>query len=154
MDVISLNPPQKDDTDWEIDPVSDIEDYTIEKAQEILKRAEARLLEQAAAGDPKSGTQDSSSSRFRIPKLHANGVPEPYVQTDGDVARAEPARLIRKEHRELANRVRKVEDPVVVKRTVIEVSVIQSCCVFVREENFHSILTQISGPILGAILPR
>lgn len=154
MDVISLETPKNQDTDGEIDPVSDIEDYTIEKAQEMLKRAEARLLEQAASGEPKPGYQDVASSRFRIPKLQANGVPEPYVQTDGDVARAEPGRLIRKEQRELANRVRKVEDPVVVKRTVIEVSVVQACCVFVYEEIFHSILTQISGPILGAVLLR
>lgn len=45
----------------------------------------------------------------------------PYVTLNGDVARADPGRLVQERERLLSGWIRKVDDPVEVKRKSLEV---------------------------------
>lgn len=82
-----------------------------------MQQAEARLKEEASA----ISLKEKSDALARIPRLDTTGLPKPYVNTKGDVARADAHRQIDEDTRKLANGIRKVEDPVVMKKKLLEV---------------------------------
>lgn len=97
---------------------SDDEDLSEKQIEQLLKQAETRLLQQHSR---------KHDSRYvpAIPaqgKLDISNLPAPYVQTEGQVARPDSQRLLDEKHRKLANSgIRKVEDPVILKRKNLEV---------------------------------
>ncbi|OJD31574.1 rrna-processing protein fcf2 [Diplodia corticola] len=88
-----------------------------EQIEMLLKQAEVRAREKDTSS---SLVQIPSAADYTLPRLATPGLPALYVQTEGDVARADPSRLLDDQQRALANHIRKVEDPVAVKKKKIE----------------------------------
>ncbi|KAK0366707.1 dTDP-fucopyranose mutase [Friedmanniomyces endolithicus] len=92
----------------------DLSDGQIEK---LLTRATARLQQ-------KDNTQELATSHpkqhFNFPKLNTGKLEKPYISTKGDVATVDAKRLLEEKQRKQANMVRKVEDPMMVKKAAIE----------------------------------
>lgn len=105
-------------------------ELTEEQMQALLKQAEVNLRERNSSNSDSQVQLRSAAAEFKLPKLNATDVPAPYIQTNGDVARVDPSRLVDAQQRELANSIRKVEDPVAVKKKQIEVS--HSCFLSLR----------------------
>ncbi|EKG14652.1 Fcf2 pre-rRNA processing [Macrophomina phaseolina MS6] len=99
--------------------IDDDEELSEEQMEALLKQAEDNLRERNASNSNQQ-VQLQSAADFRLPKLNAADIPAPYIQTNGDVARVDPSRLVDAKQRELANRIRKVEDPVAVKKKQLE----------------------------------
>ena len=100
------------DREDEVDELSD------EQIEQLLQQATVRLREQQAL---------KLDSRYvpAVPttgKLMVSTLATPYVQTTGDIAKADTSRLVDEQHRQLADgAIRKVEDPVMVKQKNLEV---------------------------------
>ena len=103
--------------------VSDDEDLSEEQIEQLLKQAEDRLRQKALS-------KDVNISGYTLPrsaKLNVSALPKPYVQITGDIARADSRRLPDEKQRKLANGgVRRVEDPLILKRKTFEVYQIPS----------------------------
>lgn len=85
----------------------------------LLTQAEDRLRQQQQLAFTKSS--GFAPSLPRSAKLDVSTLAKPYVQTGDDIARADPRRLVDDKQRQLANGIRKVEDPVTTKQKVLEV---------------------------------
>jgi len=100
------------------DRENEVEDLSDEQIEQLLQQATVRLREQQAI---------KLESRYvpAIPaagKLMVSSLGKPYIQTTGDIAKADTSRLVDEQHRQLADgAIRKVEDPVVVKQKNLEV---------------------------------
>jgi len=90
------------------------DDLTDEQIQSLLKEAEARLRSTT------SPVNRGSTSQVHISRLHVDKAAEPYVQEKKGIAIAEQGRLLNQQQRNLANHVRKVEDPVAVRKRKLE----------------------------------
>ena len=90
------------------------EDISDEQIDQLLKRAEVRLREQA-------NSQDRPNQSISLPRTSRSELPAPYVQTRDQIAQVDPKRLLSENDRWLANSVKKVEDPLEVKRKKYEV---------------------------------
>jgi len=101
-------------------PTLETDDLSEEQIEQLLQQAEARLRAESSVV-PFSETSD------RLPRLDTSALVKPYVNTKGDVARADSSRLIDEKTRKLAEGVRMVEDPVVMKRKLLEVRNYFSC---------------------------
>lgn len=113
-------PPQLDLAYSEGHEDSDNESVTDEDIQQLLQDAAQRLRENANA------EKSMTVGKVVVPKLPTVGaydVANIYVRTEGDIAHADPGRLLDKSSRELSNKVRKVEDPIIVKQRKLEVCV-------------------------------
>lgn len=98
---------------------SDDEDLSEDQIQALLKQAEVSLRDKAASAHQ---VQSFSAFNFKLPKLDAGEIATPYIQTNGEVARVNSAKLLDSQQRDLANQqTRKVEDPVAVRKKQIEV---------------------------------
>ncbi|KAK5014775.1 dTDP-fucopyranose mutase [Cryomyces antarcticus] len=117
QDAMSVSSLSQHESDSEKDSLPDSEDLSDDQIQELLKQAEARLRQKAANT---TLTQRDTLSGFRIPRLDPGTLTQPYVQSKGDIARVNSARLLDETDRKLSNRPRKVEDPVVVKKKIAE----------------------------------
>ena len=95
------------------------DDLSDEQIYALLQRAKSRLQEKSTITTRGKG---SVKNLPNLPKLDVGTLPQPYVRSIGEIACADPARLLRKEDRDLSNRIRKVEDPLVVKKQLAEVS--------------------------------
>lgn len=89
-----------------------------EQIEMLLKQAEVRAREKDTSS---ALAQIPSALDIKLPRLNTPGLPAPYVQMNGEVARVDPSRLLDDQQRALANHIRKVEDPVAVKKRKIEV---------------------------------
>lgn len=118
---------------------SDDENITDEQIQALLKQAERNLQERAKG-------QVNGSSTKRVPQLDVTGIPQPYVRMEGDVAHVDSRRVLDKQDRDLSNRPRKVEDPLMVKQRGIAVSQLPVQAYAVYEEILHIHLKQTSAP--------
>ncbi|KAK8225460.1 rRNA-processing protein FCF2 [Phyllosticta capitalensis] len=97
---------------------SDDEDLSEDQIQALLKQAEVSLRDKAASAHQ---VQSFSAFNFKLPKLDAGEIATPYIQTNGEVARVNSAKLLDSQQRDLANQqTRKVEDPVAVRKKQIE----------------------------------
>ncbi|GME46603.1 rRNA processing protein fcf2 [Neofusicoccum parvum] len=97
--------------------LADDDELSDEQIEMLLKQAEVRLRDKATSAQQ---LQLPSATDFKLPRLEAAGLPAPYIQTNGDVARVDPSRLLDAQQRELANHIRKVEDPVAVRKKQAE----------------------------------
>lgn len=93
-------------------------ELTDEQIDELLQRAEERLRSKAAV---KTTTVEPELSNIKIPKLNYANLPQAPVQINKSVARANISSLLPKDVRQAEGRVRKVEDPVAVKKRITEV---------------------------------
>ena len=100
------------------------DDLSDEQIYVLLQRAKSRLQEKCTITTREKG---SVKNLPNLPKLDVGTLPPPYVRSIGEIAYADPARLLRKEDRDLSNRIRKVEDPLVVKKQLAEVSHLDHC---------------------------
>lgn len=91
-----------------------------EQMQEMLARAAKRRQEGAAL----KLAEEDNDKQFAFPKLNTGDIAKPYISTMGDVAQVDSSRLLQEKDRILANKIRKVEDPVVVKNQKAEVCII------------------------------
>jgi hypothetical protein len=92
-------------------------ELTDEQMQAMLARAAKRRQEMAVT----KFADDSTNKTYTFPKLNTGDIAKPYVSTTGDVAQVDSSRLLQEKDRVLANKVRKVEDPVVLKKKAAEV---------------------------------
>ena len=100
-------------TEQEVEGLSD------EQIEQLLQQATVRLREQQAIKlESRYTPAIPAASKLMVPTLA-----KPYVQTTGDIAKADTSRLVDEQHRQLADgAIRKVEDPVLVKQKNLEVS--------------------------------
>jgi len=94
-------------------PGSD-DDLTDEQIQVLLKEAEARLRATSLPAN------EGSTSQTHISRLRVDKAAKPYVQERKGIAIAEQGKLLDQKQRNLANHVRKVEDPVTVRKRKLE----------------------------------
>jgi hypothetical protein len=97
------------------------EDLTDEQVEQLLARATARLQQNAKERAITAGRQEQGWS-FNFPKLDVGKLEKPYLQTRGEVSSVDARKLLDDRDRKLGNGVRKVEDPVTVKKAMQEVS--------------------------------
>ncbi|EAT83217.1 hypothetical protein HBI56_113690 [Parastagonospora nodorum] len=107
MELLPAHQPLlEDDTD---------EDMSDEQIRELLTEAATRMRAKAA-GKP-TATPDAP---FRLPKLRPGHLADTYEKTDGSITRLDHSKLIDKKQQALANGIKKIEDPLVVKKQKIE----------------------------------
>jgi len=96
---------------WQLDSDDDMSD---EQIHALLKEAEARLRTTTtlATGD--------TVPHFHLPKFNVEKVGNHYVHEIKGIALADKQKLLNEQQRALANHVRKVEDPVAVKKKKLE----------------------------------
>lgn len=88
------------------------EDLSMDEIDNLLKRAEVRLREAAALAS--SVTELSNSSKMA--QLRSEGLPRPYIQTKGDISQAEQKSLVPENMRQLAQKPRKIHDPLIARQ--------------------------------------
>ena len=98
-----------------IDNVCSEEDLSNEQIYALLQRAKSRAQEKSLS------SKDSVQGLLSFPKLDLSDLPKPYVQSIGEIAHADPTRLVQKEDRDLSNRMRKVENPLAMKKQLLDV---------------------------------
>lgn len=97
----------EDDTD---------EELTDEQFREMLDDAARRMRE-------KAGPQPTMTEPFNLPKLKPGHIADPCLKTEGSVTRLDSSKLVSKKEQVLANGVKKIEDPVQLKRQKKEVRI-------------------------------
>jgi len=115
--------------------IRDVDDLSEDQIEQLLQQAEARL--RAEHGN---NAQQNDKALARLPHLDTSAVTKPYVNTKGDVARADTHRLIDGEARKLAEGIRKIEDPVVMRKKLLEVRSTLLLTIFphaYEEDNFQ-----------------
>jgi len=115
MDIISdVHPPQEHFDDMETD-----EDLSDEQIEQLLKQAETRLRQQQYFSKHDSRYVPTIPSAG---KLDISTLPQPYVQTDGEVARVDSQKILDERQRKIADgAIRTVEDPLVIRKRTLEV---------------------------------
>ncbi|MCJ1396502.1 hypothetical protein MMC18_009393 [Xylographa bjoerkii] len=103
----------------------DAEDLSDEQIDQLLRSAEARLSDHALQDNVTS----ISNARVRQAtvlvrhdglRLDSGTIIKPYVTMNGDVAKADAHRLLDDHERQLSNKIRRIEDPVTIKKMTIE----------------------------------
>ena len=97
-------------------PIADQQELTDDQIKILLKRAEERLRTKATEPNP---TQFDISD-FKLPQLNCT-IPQAPVQISNSVARADVSSLLPNDIRQSGSKIRKVEDPVLVKKRLAEV---------------------------------
>ena len=123
------------------------EELSDEQMQAMLVRAAERRRTNASLKLSGDAADDSNNNKkYSFPKLNTGEIAKPYVSTTGEVAQVDASRLLQEKDRLLANKVRKVEDPVVVKKKAAEVcphspTQPQLALSFAYEENIPNFFT-------------
>jgi hypothetical protein len=95
----------EDDTD---------DDLSDEQISLLLDEAERSLrAKQAQIASP--------DAPFTLPKLQPGHIADAYLTTKGAVTKLDPSKLINKEHKALAEGIKKINDPIHSKRQKLEV---------------------------------
>lgn len=97
----------------------DGDDLSVEQLQELLAQAAKRLRNRDATSLTAQDKQAQVQTHF--PRLNTGGIAKPYISTKGDVAQADSKRLLREKDREASGQTRKIEDPVAVRKKLVEV---------------------------------
>lgn len=126
------------------------EDLSDEQMQEMLAQAAKRRQENASVA---LADDEAKSNRFNFPKLNTGEMVQPYVSNKGDVAKVDSSRLLAQQDRKLSNQIRKVEDPVAVKKQMLEVRTLITLhppfTPLAYEENYPNFfLTRSRGTVL------
>lgn len=98
---------------------SDVEDLTEEEIKTILREAAQRIRTKAKA---ENNSALGKYNALKLPTPGANAVSKGYIRTAGDIARVDSGRLLDNSSRELSNKIRKVEDPILVRQNKEKVS--------------------------------
>lgn len=96
------------------------EELSDEQMQEMLAQAARRRQGKASVALVDKDDKDKAN-QFNFPKLNTGEMVQPYVSNAGDVATVDRSRLLAEQDRKLSNQIRKVEDPVAIKKKTIEV---------------------------------
>jgi hypothetical protein len=96
-----------DDTDEEMSDA---------QVRELLKEAAARMRAKAA-GKPTA----AQNVPFKLPKLRPGHLAETHEKIEGNITRLDHSKLIDKKQQALANGIKKIDDPLAVKKQKIEV---------------------------------
>lgn len=115
---------QRDFLSFEDPPSPGAEDADLDDAHiaALLAEAATRLSSSSAPSSSALATlAQAPLSLSRLPKLAPGALERPYVRTARGVATADARRLLDPEQRRLAGEIRKVEDPVVVRKREMEV---------------------------------
>jgi hypothetical protein len=134
MELLPAHQPLlEDDTD---------EDMSDEQIRELLNEAATRMRAKAA-GKP-TATPDAP---FRLPKLRPGHLADTYEKTDGSITRLDHSKLIDKKQQALANGIKKIEDPLAVKKQKIEVraNTIRSLLSFAVDDNYPNFILSRHG---------
>jgi len=108
MELLPAHQPLlEDDTD---------EDMSDEQMRELLNEAAVRMRAKAAR-KPTS----ASDVPFRLPKLRPGHLADTHETVDGNITRLDHAKLIDKKQQALANGIKKIDDPLAVKKQKMEV---------------------------------
>ncbi|KAF2262097.1 rRNA-processing protein FCF2 [Lojkania enalia] len=96
----------EDDTDVEL---SD------EQIRELLNEADRRMR-----GKQASSQTIPTDAPLKFPKLKPGKIADAYLNTKGSITRADPSKLIDEKDRALASGVKKIEDPIQLKKQKLE----------------------------------
>lgn len=91
------------------------EELSDEQIRELLNEAAVRM--RANAAQPASSTQ----TPFKLPKLTPGHIADTYEKTDGNITRLDQSKLVDQTQKALANGIKKIEDPIQVKKQKQEV---------------------------------
>jgi hypothetical protein len=105
-----------------IEDASD-EDLTDEQIRELLNDAAVRMRAKAAGQ-----RVPAPNVPFKLPKLTPGHIADTYEETAGNITRLNHSKLIDKEQQALANGIKKIEDPLRVKKQRKAVCSISCCC--------------------------
>ncbi|KAI5197823.1 rRNA-processing protein FCF2 [Aureobasidium subglaciale] len=94
------------------------EELSDEQMQEMLAQAAQRRKQNASVALFDKG--DDKANQFNLPKLNTGEMVQPYVSNAGDIATVDRSRLLAEQDRKLSNQIRKVEDPVAIKKKTLE----------------------------------
>lgn len=98
-------------------PLSE-DELSDEQMQQMLARAAARKQESISL---RLAGEETKDKQFSFPKLSTGEIAKPYVSTTGQVAQVDSSRLLQEKDRVLADKIRKIEDPVALKQKKAEV---------------------------------
>ena len=108
MDSMPAHQPLlEDDTDEELND---------EQVRELLNEAAQRMRAKAAL-QPVT----SKKAPFRLPKLKHDLIADTYEKTDGSITRLDQSKLVDKKQQALANSIKKIDDPLLIKKQKKEV---------------------------------
>lgn len=116
-------------TDTLVRPTAE-EDMTEDQMQSMLAEAAARLQQNQIATVP-----EEDADKYHFPRLETGAITQSYVTHKDGVAHLDPARRLGENDRKLSNKIRKVEDPVVVSKRKAEVRT-HHAFLYAYEENF------------------
>ncbi|KAF2750291.1 Fcf2-domain-containing protein, partial [Sporormia fimetaria CBS 119925] len=84
------------------------EELSDAQIQSLLDEAERNLR-------AKQQTRETESL-IRLPKLNPGHIADTSLRTEGSITRVDPSKLVRSEHRVLAEGIKKIEDPIQLKK--------------------------------------
>ncbi|KAF1940914.1 Fcf2-domain-containing protein [Clathrospora elynae] len=87
------------------------EELSDEQIRELLNEAAVRMRAKAAASQ--SVTREAP---FKLPKLKPGHIADTYETTDGNITRLDHSKLVDKKQQALANGIKKIEDPLQIKK--------------------------------------
>ena len=124
------------------------EELSNEQIRELLNEAERRMRAKQAASPP-----TAPDAPFKLPKLQPGHVADSYLKTENGVRKLDPSKLISENDRVLAHGIKKIEDPVQVKKQKAEVRA--ATTVSLPMMIIIPIFPEAdSGPVLGTFLHR
>lgn len=101
----------EDDTDEELND---------EQIRELLAEAAQRMRAKAASNA-------TTEAPFKLPKLRPGHIADTYETTEGNITRLDQSKLIDKEQQALANRIKKIDDPLQIQKKKKEVRTLRYC---------------------------
>lgn len=109
MELLPAHQPLlEDDTD---------EDMSDEQIRELLNEAAMRMRAKAS-GKP-TATPDAP---FKLPRLKPGHLADTYEKIEGNITRLDHSQLVDKKQLALANGIKKIDDPLAIKKKKLEVS--------------------------------
>ena len=110
MELLPAHQPLlEDDTD---------EDMSDEQVRELLNAAAVRMRAKAA-GTPTT----APNVPFKLPKLRPGHLADTYETTEGNITRLDHSKLVDKKQQVLANGIKRIDDPLAVKKQKLEVCI-------------------------------
>lgn len=94
------------------------DDLTNHQIQNMLKEASARVHQNLATGP------STSDALFKLPRLDPGHITQDIITTKGSITRLDTSSLVNKKDKALANGVKKIEDPIAIRKQKQEVG----CC--------------------------
>lgn len=85
------------------------EELSDEQIRELFTEAAQRMQAKAAS-------QSSTEAPFKLPKLRPGHIADTYETTEGNITRLDKSKLIDKEQQALASRIKKIDDPLQIRK--------------------------------------